>query len=205
MPRFTGASGRDGRSARACADGDHQAADGYRFGDADGRVDRDPTARSPSTRRQDDLQQVQSWGRRRAERMDGQSGPRAATVGRVVPAAAAGCFGDGPPAFLGRLFPDLVDIADDRDRALHGPGRRPSFQATDGAIRSDRTWTRYSQFSASLSYEAFRRTDVYRDVRTDLRGAEVTFYQIQRRTRRPIPSADLIGSGSTGPRTMADA
>lgn len=51
---------------------------------------------------------------------------------------------------------------------------------------------RYSQYSASLSYDIFRRSDVYRDLRTDLGGAEVVFYQIQRRTRRPISSADLI-------------
>lgn len=50
----------------------------------------------------------------------------------------------------------------------------------------------YSQYSSTLSYEAFRRLDIYRDIRTDLNGSEVTFYQIQRRTRRPIPSADLI-------------
>lgn len=50
----------------------------------------------------------------------------------------------------------------------------------------------YSQYSDSLSFEAFRKTDVYKRVRTDLQGAEVKFRYIQRITRKPINSADHI-------------
>ncbi len=51
---------------------------------------------------------------------------------------------------------------------------------------------KYSQYGGKVSYADFKKSDLYKDVRTNLNGAAVTFYQVQRRTRNPIPSAGLI-------------
>ncbi len=51
---------------------------------------------------------------------------------------------------------------------------------------------KYSQYSGKLKYDDFRKLDFYKDVRTNLNRAEVTFYHVQRRTRVPLPSTALI-------------
>jgi hypothetical protein len=50
----------------------------------------------------------------------------------------------------------------------------------------------YSQYSGDLSYDRFKGSSAYRKVRTDLHGAEVEIYYIQRQTSRPVNSADHI-------------
>jgi hypothetical protein len=50
----------------------------------------------------------------------------------------------------------------------------------------------YSQYSGNFSFDSFRKTDIYRRVRTDLQGADVTLRYIQRVTRKPINSAEHI-------------
>jgi hypothetical protein len=50
----------------------------------------------------------------------------------------------------------------------------------------------YSQYNGDLSYDRFKRSTAYKKVRTDLHGAEVLIYYIQRQTRRPIDSVDHI-------------
>lgn len=51
---------------------------------------------------------------------------------------------------------------------------------------------RYSQYSGDIDYSQFKKSTIYSAVRTNLNGAEVTFYQVQRRTKNQISSADLI-------------
>lgn len=51
---------------------------------------------------------------------------------------------------------------------------------------------KYSQYSGKLAYGEFRKSDLYKDVRTNLNAAEVTLYQVQRQTQKPLPSAGLI-------------
>ena len=50
----------------------------------------------------------------------------------------------------------------------------------------------YSQYSGDLSYARFKASRAYKKVQTDLHGAEVQIYYIQRVTGRPINSADHI-------------
>jgi hypothetical protein len=50
----------------------------------------------------------------------------------------------------------------------------------------------YSQYSGDLSYDRFKGSRAYRKVRTDLHGAAVEIYYIQRATGRPINSVDHI-------------
>jgi hypothetical protein len=50
----------------------------------------------------------------------------------------------------------------------------------------------YSQYSGDLSYDRFRASRAYRRLQTDLHGAEVTIYYIQRLTAKPIRSAEHI-------------
>jgi hypothetical protein len=50
----------------------------------------------------------------------------------------------------------------------------------------------YSQYSGDLSYDRFRGSTAYKKVRTDLHGAAVSIYYIQRQTARPINSVDHI-------------
>jgi hypothetical protein len=50
----------------------------------------------------------------------------------------------------------------------------------------------YSQYSGDLSYDRFKGSSAYRKVRTDLHGANVEIYYIQRATGRSINSADHI-------------
>jgi hypothetical protein len=50
----------------------------------------------------------------------------------------------------------------------------------------------YSQYSGDLSFERFKSSRAYRNVRTDLHGADVVIYYIQRKTAKPINSADHI-------------
>jgi hypothetical protein len=50
----------------------------------------------------------------------------------------------------------------------------------------------YSQYSGDLSYARYKASRAYRKVQTDLHGAEVTIYYIQRTTARPINSAEHI-------------
>lgn len=50
----------------------------------------------------------------------------------------------------------------------------------------------YSQYSGDLSFERFKRSGAYKKVRTDLHGADVLIYYIQRHTGRPINSVDHI-------------
>jgi len=50
----------------------------------------------------------------------------------------------------------------------------------------------YSQYTGDLSYERFKGSIAYKKVRTDLHGADVVIYYIQRATGRPINSVDHI-------------
>ena len=50
----------------------------------------------------------------------------------------------------------------------------------------------YSQYTGDLSYDRFKKSTAYKKVQTDLHGAEVLIYYIQRHTRRPIDSVDHI-------------
>jgi hypothetical protein len=50
----------------------------------------------------------------------------------------------------------------------------------------------YSQYSGDLSYARFKASRAYKKVQTDLHGADVLIYYIQRQTGRPINSADHI-------------
>jgi hypothetical protein len=48
----------------------------------------------------------------------------------------------------------------------------------------------YSQYSGEVSYDRYKRSTAYKKFRTDLRDALVTIDYIQRKTQRPINSAD---------------
>jgi hypothetical protein len=50
----------------------------------------------------------------------------------------------------------------------------------------------YSQYSGDLSFARFKATRAYKKVQTDLHGADVLIYYIQRQTGKPINSADHI-------------
>jgi hypothetical protein len=50
----------------------------------------------------------------------------------------------------------------------------------------------YSQYGGDLSYSRYKASRAYRRLQTDLHGAEVTIYYVQRSTARPISSADHI-------------
>jgi hypothetical protein len=50
----------------------------------------------------------------------------------------------------------------------------------------------YSQYANDLSYGRFKASRAYKRLQTDLHGAEVTIYYIQRVTARPISSTDHI-------------
>jgi hypothetical protein len=50
----------------------------------------------------------------------------------------------------------------------------------------------YSQYTGDLSYGRFKGSSAYKKVQTDLHGAEVLIYYIQRQTGRPINSVDHI-------------
>jgi len=50
----------------------------------------------------------------------------------------------------------------------------------------------YSQYSGDLSYDRYKASRAYRKFRTNLYGAEVTIYYIQRQSARPINSAEHI-------------
>jgi hypothetical protein len=50
----------------------------------------------------------------------------------------------------------------------------------------------YSQYSGDLSYGRFKASRAYQKVQTDLHGAEVEIYYIQRHSARPINSVDHI-------------
>jgi hypothetical protein len=50
----------------------------------------------------------------------------------------------------------------------------------------------YSQYTGDLSYERFKSSRAYKKVQTDLHGADVLIYYIQRTTGRPVNSVDHI-------------
>jgi len=50
----------------------------------------------------------------------------------------------------------------------------------------------YSQYVGDLSYNRFKTSRAYKRLQTDLHGAEVTIYYIQRVSARPISSVDHI-------------
>jgi hypothetical protein len=50
----------------------------------------------------------------------------------------------------------------------------------------------YSQYQGDLSYGRYKASRAYRKLQTDLHGAEVTIYYVQRLTGKPISSADHI-------------
>ena len=50
----------------------------------------------------------------------------------------------------------------------------------------------YSQYFGDLSYDRYKASRAYRKFRTNLYGAEVTIYYIQRQSARPINSAEHI-------------
>jgi uncharacterized protein YoaH (UPF0181 family) len=50
----------------------------------------------------------------------------------------------------------------------------------------------YSQYQGDLSYGRYKASRAYRRLQTDLHGAEVTIYYVQRLMGRPISSADHI-------------
>jgi hypothetical protein len=50
----------------------------------------------------------------------------------------------------------------------------------------------YSQYGGDLSFSRFKTSRAYKKVQTDLHGADVLIYYIQRQTGKPINSADHI-------------
>jgi hypothetical protein len=50
----------------------------------------------------------------------------------------------------------------------------------------------YSQYTGDLSFGRFKTSRAYKKVQTDLHGADVLIYYIQRQTGKPINSADHI-------------
>jgi hypothetical protein len=50
----------------------------------------------------------------------------------------------------------------------------------------------YSQYKGDLSFARFKSSPAYKKVQTDLHGADVVIYYIQRQTGKPINSADHI-------------
>jgi hypothetical protein len=50
----------------------------------------------------------------------------------------------------------------------------------------------YSQYAGDLSYGRFKSSRAYKRLQTDLHGAEVTIYYIQRTSAKPFNSADHI-------------
>ncbi len=50
----------------------------------------------------------------------------------------------------------------------------------------------YSQYSGDLSYNRYKASRAYKKLQTDLHGADVTIYYIQRVTAKPLSSADHI-------------
>jgi len=50
----------------------------------------------------------------------------------------------------------------------------------------------YSQYTGDLSYDRFKASRAYRKLRTDLHGADVQIYYIQRNTGKPLNSVDHI-------------
>jgi hypothetical protein len=50
----------------------------------------------------------------------------------------------------------------------------------------------YSQYAGDLSYTRYRASRAYKKLQTDLHGAEVTIYYIQRVIAKPLSSADHI-------------
>ena len=50
----------------------------------------------------------------------------------------------------------------------------------------------YSQYGGDLTYDRFKKSSAYKKVQTDLHGAQVSIYYIQRQTGRPINSVDHI-------------
>jgi hypothetical protein len=50
----------------------------------------------------------------------------------------------------------------------------------------------YSQYNGDLSFTRFKASRAYKKVQTDLHGADVLIYYIQRQTGKPINSADHI-------------
>jgi len=50
----------------------------------------------------------------------------------------------------------------------------------------------YSQYSGDLTFARYKASRAYRKLRTDLYGAQVTIYYIQRQSAKPINSADHI-------------
>jgi hypothetical protein len=50
----------------------------------------------------------------------------------------------------------------------------------------------YSQYAGDLSYGRFKSSRAYKRLQTDLHGAEVTIYYIQRASAKPFNSADHI-------------
>ena len=50
----------------------------------------------------------------------------------------------------------------------------------------------YSQYSGELSFTRFKASRAYKKVQTDLHGAQVLIYYVQRATGKPINSADHI-------------
>jgi hypothetical protein len=50
----------------------------------------------------------------------------------------------------------------------------------------------YSQYASDLSYGRYKASRAYKKLQTDLHGAEVTIYYIQRVTAKPISSVDHI-------------
>ncbi len=50
----------------------------------------------------------------------------------------------------------------------------------------------YSQYNGDLSYGRYKASRAYKKLQTDLHGAEVTIYYIQRVTAKPLNSADHI-------------
>jgi hypothetical protein len=50
----------------------------------------------------------------------------------------------------------------------------------------------YSQYGGDLSYGRYKASRAYKKLQTDLHGAEVTIYYIQRATAKPFNSADHI-------------
>jgi hypothetical protein len=94
--------------------------------------------------------------------LPGKTSPIMATIQRIAVERFTGRAVEGVPK-------ELIVIS---DMLEHGPD--------------------YSQYSGDLSYGRFKSSRAYKKVQTDLHGADVVIYYIQRATGRPINSADHI-------------
>lgn len=93
------------------------------------------------------------------------------------------------PAQTSPIFATLQAIAIDRFT-----GRKNERLPKDLVIISDliEHTPEYSQYHGDLTYDRFKKSTLYRKVKTDLHGANVRIFYVQRKTSSPIDSGAHI-------------